>query len=193
MALPIEKLGQGLRALRERRLNALRERRDSDVDPLTINSNLPPRQFHHFLPINQPTQIDLHDQQGPFASREANLSVESTPEGIKRRRMNETNMNDHKRYSSLDLSLKLSPPNTSLGNLPKPLKLPSSTHGASYLSSILDINGNLGELPSLIAMGCTHCLMYVVVPEAETKCPKCKNSKLIDKFRVNPTKEPNKN
>ncbi|KAK7280521.1 hypothetical protein RJT34_25585 [Clitoria ternatea] len=103
--------------------------------------------------------------------------------------MNETEMNDRRSYLNLDLSLKLSLPNSNSGNLPKALKpitaqgaLPSLTHGASYLSSVLDINGSIGEFPSLIAMGCTCCLMYVMVPKAEITCPNCKNSKLVDKF-----------
>ncbi|CAK8574135.1 unnamed protein product [Lathyrus sativus] len=48
----------------------------------------------------------------------------------------------------------------------------------SNVSSVLD--SDLGgtakdELPSMILMGCSTCLMYVMVVKADPKCPKCKN------------------
>lgn len=61
----------------------------------------------------------------------------------------------------------------------------------SYLSSILD--SDLGgtakdELPSMILMRCTTCLMYLMVVKADSKCPKCKNQMMdAAKFWVNPT------
>ncbi|KAK8651447.1 hypothetical protein V6N13_141048 [Hibiscus sabdariffa] len=39
------------------------------------------------------------------------------------------------------------------------------------------------EEPSLVVMGCSYCLMYVMVSEVEPRCPRCRTSDLIDIFR----------
>ncbi|CAJ1967205.1 unnamed protein product [Sphenostylis stenocarpa] len=38
---------------------------------------------------------------------------------------------------------------------------------------------NSPEGISLVLVGCPHCLMYVMINEADHKCPKCKNTTLI--------------
>ncbi|GAY59850.1 hypothetical protein CUMW_197630, partial [Citrus unshiu] len=54
-------------------------------------------------------------------------------------------------------------------------------------------NPRHANLPSLILMGCTHCYIYVMVSEADPKCPKCSSSVLLDMFRESPAKKSRKN
>ena len=41
------------------------------------------------------------------------------------------------------------------------------------------------ETASLVLMGCTHCLIYVMVSKVDPKCPKCMSSVLLDIFCEN--------
>jgi hypothetical protein len=67
-----------------------------------------------------------------------------------------------------------------------------STPMPSYLSSMLgfDLGGTTkDELPSKILMGCTNCLMHMVVFTSDPMCPMCKKHGLIGaKFQGNPAK-----
>ncbi|KAG4947029.1 hypothetical protein JHK87_043036 [Glycine soja] len=40
-------------------------------------------------------------------------------------------------------------------------------------------NNNHLEAPSLVLVGCPHCLMYLMISEDNLKCPKCKSINLI--------------
>ncbi|KAG5106120.1 hypothetical protein JHK82_043090 [Glycine max] len=40
-------------------------------------------------------------------------------------------------------------------------------------------NNNNNEAPSLVLVGCPHCLMYQMISEDNLKCPKCKSINLI--------------
>ncbi|KAK8531712.1 hypothetical protein V6N12_053175 [Hibiscus sabdariffa] len=48
------------------------------------------------------------------------------------------------------------------------------------------------EEPSLVVMGCSNCLMYVMVSEIEPRCPRCRTSVLIDIFHPKLDKKPKK-
>lgn len=36
------------------------------------------------------------------------------------------------------------------------------------------------ETKAMLLVGCTRCLMYVMLPEIDPKCPKCKSTVLLD-------------
>ncbi|KAL5159206.1 hypothetical protein HKD37_15G043561 [Glycine soja] len=40
-------------------------------------------------------------------------------------------------------------------------------------------NNHHPEAPSLVLVGCPHCLMYLMISEDNLKCPKCKSINLI--------------
>lgn len=69
----------------------------------------------------------------------------------------------------------------------------SSSSLPLYLSSILgsDFGGTAkAELPSMIVMGCTLCLMHTMVSKGDPRCPMCKNHLfVVDKFQMNPAKK----
>ncbi|GAV81597.1 hypothetical protein CFOL_v3_25051 [Cephalotus follicularis] len=100
--------------------------------------------------------------------------------------------------SSLDLNLKLSTPTvyyedetSNRSDISTPLSQ------QSCMSSDLSSNKNLEDtnkvqVSSLILMGCSQCIIYVMVPEADPICPKCNSSILIDIFRDNPAKKSRK-
>ncbi|KAH1033966.1 hypothetical protein AAZX31_20G007400 [Glycine max] len=128
--------------------------------------------------------------------RGVNFQVEAAQKGVKKRSLTESGMNEHENCVGLDLELKLSLAGSSSGNLSNALKsttsrtlLPSSSSSHKvYLPSLLGINGNHEPTP-LIATGCPHCLYYVMISEADPKCPNCKSYNLIDMFQENPTKK----
>ncbi|XP_050885540.1 uncharacterized protein LOC127091063 [Lathyrus oleraceus] len=100
------------------------------------------------IDLNQPSQPEFHD--------EYNFEVE--PTSVERRNI-----------SLSGLTIKSE-------NIENGVRFSASL--PSYLSSILD--SDLGgtakdELPSMILMRCTTCLMYLMVVKADSKCPKCKN------------------
>lgn len=98
---------------------------------------------------------------------------------------------------NLDLELRLSPPGLSLeGKSSKESNTSPLSSQDMRLALCLKLDDILhkslaDEVPSLYVMGCTSCLMYVMVPETNPKCPKCKNA-LMDLFRENPAKRSRK-
>lgn len=98
---------------------------------------------------------------------------------------------------NLDLELRLSPPGLSLeGKSSKESNTSPLSAEDMRLALCLKLDDILhkslaDEVPSLYVMGCTSCLMYVMVPETNPKCPKCKNT-LMDLFRDNPAKRSRK-
>lgn len=44
---------------------------------------------------------------------------------------------------------------------------------------------SVDSIPSLVLIGCTDCYFYVMVSEADPKCPKCGTYDLLDQFRGN--------
>ncbi|KAK9283113.1 hypothetical protein L1049_011344 [Liquidambar formosana] len=108
-------------------------------------------------------------------------------------------MDDGGKILDFDLNLKLSPPRL---NDPKDDSVNGSSSSlSSFQSSCMSLDLNINEPPqdidlpemsSLIVMGCTRCLMYVMVPKMEPQCPKCKSDVLLDIFRESPAKKTEK-
>ncbi|XVF00031.1 hypothetical protein REPUB_Repub03eG0251200 [Reevesia pubescens] len=112
-------------------------------------------------------------------------------EGRKRSFM-EMEMGEEEKRSILDLNLRLTPlglhqndhlssnqyselSSTSTSSC-KPFNLDSSSEEVEFSDTKF-------EEPSLILMGCSRCLIYVMVSEINPKCPNCNTSILIDIFR----------
>ncbi|KAM3357355.1 hypothetical protein P3S68_020285 [Capsicum galapagoense] len=41
-------------------------------------------------------------------------------------------------------------------------------------------HANTPEVPPMVLVGCPRCLMYVMLAEGDSSCPKCKNTCLLD-------------
>ncbi|KAH7862384.1 hypothetical protein Vadar_004179 [Vaccinium darrowii] len=86
-------------------------------------------------------------------------------------------MGIHKMNHKLDLKLNLSPPMSysQVEESPKGSCVSSElspTRSLCYPSS--------PEAKRMMLMGCPQCLMYVMLSEADPKCPKCKTSVLLE-------------
>ncbi|CAL9205608.1 unnamed protein product [Musa hybrid cultivar] len=55
-----------------------------------------------------------------------------------------------------------------------------SPRGSSSPSSCLSSEADSPEGPSMVLAGCPRCLMYVMLPGDDPKCPKCKSAVLLD-------------
>lgn len=96
----------------------------------------------------------------------------------------------------VDLDLRLALPGVSLGG--KSSKASPISSQETHISFDLNPNDDkanspMEELPSLALMGCPRCFIYVMVSEADPKCPNCKSYSLLDKFRDNPVKRTRNN
>ncbi|KAJ8754765.1 hypothetical protein K2173_012154 [Erythroxylum novogranatense] len=90
--------------------------------------------------------------------------------------------------SKLDLRLNLSPP--SVGQMMESPNRSAMVSPTSPLSSCVSLelnqeNGthphsNSPEATSMVLVGCSRCLMYVMLSEDDPKCPKCKSTVLLD-------------
>ncbi|EHA8591002.1 hypothetical protein COCNU_scaffold030165G000020 [Cocos nucifera] len=58
-----------------------------------------------------------------------------------------------------------------------------SLASASPPSSCVSSGSNSPEATTMVLAGCTRCLMYVMLPQEDPKCPKCKNAVLLDFLR----------
>ncbi|XWS65687.1 hypothetical protein CRYUN_Cryun05aG0134800 [Craigia yunnanensis] len=142
---------------------------------ITLNSiNFVP---NNCLNINQPTNDNEKCDKGE-ASRKRSFMEMETGEEEKRR--------------SLDLNLRLTPlglhqKDDISSNQYSEISSTSSCmpHNLDSSSSeeVEFSNTTFGEYPSLILMGCSRCLIYVMVSEINPKCPSCHSSILIDIFR----------
>lgn len=87
---------------------------------------------------------------------------------------------------TLGLELKLSPPpRVATSLLYADLSSESSTSLSS--TSVHSLEGSCvsseakaEETKAMLLVGCPRCLMYVMVPEVDPKCPKCKSTVLLD-------------
>ncbi|KAE9585361.1 hypothetical protein Lal_00017799 [Lupinus albus] len=83
----------------------------------------------------------------------------------------------------LDLKVNLSPPRAEhhRGGLAWS-PTPSSTVSppTSCVSSDDNRYSNSPEATSIVLVGCPRCLMYVMLSQEDPKCPKCKNTVLVD-------------
>lgn len=108
-------------------------------------------------------------------------------------------MNKHVMNTNVDLELRLSPAGVSF-RAKSSYQSETSSLSSPETCILLDLNSRdhldnsfKVEEASLILMGCTRCLIYVMVSEADPKCPKCKSSSyFVDVFRDNPAKRSRK-
>lgn len=88
----------------------------------------------------------------------------------------------------LDLKLNLSPPRVSHPMVVSPRNRSSTASPSS--SCVSSENQDEGRrycsspeaATSMVLVGCPRCLMYVMLADAEPKCPKCKSSVLLNVF-----------
>ncbi|KAI8562942.1 hypothetical protein RHMOL_Rhmol03G0075100 [Rhododendron molle] len=88
----------------------------------------------------------------------------------------------------LDLKLNLSPPRANRHAESPAAASPTSSCVSSELNqdeSTLRYS-NSPEATSMMLVGCPRCLMYVMLAEADPRCPKCKSTVLLDVFNENP-------
>ncbi|CAJ2654729.1 unnamed protein product [Trifolium pratense] len=88
-------------------------------------------------------------------------------------------MSKRERSPTLGMGLSLSPPGTAATS-------PQSTESFStefvvHSSEGSCVSCNIAEeTKAMLLVGCTRCLMYVMLPEVDPKCPKCKSTVLLD-------------
>ncbi|KAG5556471.1 hypothetical protein RHGRI_006919 [Rhododendron griersonianum] len=91
----------------------------------------------------------------------------------------------------LDLKLNLSPPRAN-PHAESPATASPTSPPSSCVSSELNQDestlrySNSPEATSMMLVGCPRCLMYVMLAEADPRCPKCKSTVLLDVFNENP-------
>lgn len=86
-------------------------------------------------------------------------------------------MSKRTRSPPLGVELNLWPPRTAT------LSLSSETSSTEFVHSSEGScvsGGAAEETKTMLLVGCTRCLMYVMVPEVDPKCPKCKSTTLLD-------------
>lgn len=93
----------------------------------------------------------------------------------------------------LDLKLHLSPPGSasvqspSLSSKASPSSTPSSCVSSEHKQEDIIQFSNSPDAISMILVGCRRCMMYILLPEKDPKCPKCKSRDLIKEFRNSST------
>ncbi|XP_060188408.1 protein GL2-INTERACTING REPRESSOR 1-like [Lycium barbarum] len=93
----------------------------------------------------------------------------------------------------LDLKLNLSPPRENIFPISPSRSSSYSSLERSPASSCISgeptpddhqqFFGSPETTTSMMLVGCPRCLMYVMLPVEDPKCPKCKSSVLLDFFR----------
>ncbi|KAI5674415.1 hypothetical protein M9H77_14779 [Catharanthus roseus] len=92
----------------------------------------------------------------------------------------------------LDLKLNLSPPrgnqrvqSPSRSSTASPTSPPSSCVSSELNQEENYSFSNSPEATSMIVAGCPRCLMYIMLPEKDPRCPKCKSTVLLEVFNDN--------
>lgn len=88
-------------------------------------------------------------------------------------------MSKRSRSSTLEVAvgLKLSPPRAATSSLSSESLSTECVHSSEGSC----VSGDAAEeTKTMLLVGCTRCLMYVMVPEVDPKCPKCKSTMLLD-------------
>ncbi|TYK11779.1 uncharacterized protein E5676_scaffold304G001060 [Cucumis melo var. makuwa] len=148
--------------------------------------------FNKSLVLKGSSSIELKD-----SSNLTMMKSETDKKETKRRYAVETGTAANENDAYLDL--KLSPPGVySRGKSSNESKSSSPSSQDSCISAEVESNLNSEdnlrvESSPLIVMGCTFCLLYVMVTDADPRCPKCKRSGLLDAFRGNQLKRSRKN
>ncbi|KAJ9175448.1 hypothetical protein P3X46_014000 [Hevea brasiliensis] len=154
---------------------------EGDYDMLGLIINHLHQEFHGSLDLNYPHPIlkstqshfDLSSQ--PLQSKPifyGEIEVRRPQKEDKKKCHMEMETDKEVNKMSHDLNLRLSPP----GMNPKDLS--SNQLEISQSPSIESCD----NMVPLILMGCTKCLIYVMVCEVDPKCPNCKTSFFIDIF-----------
>ncbi|URD82700.1 hypothetical protein MUK42_02448 [Musa troglodytarum] len=105
--------------------------------------------------------------------------VELRRKRSRRRRM--SRRSGHGESQKLDLKLNLALPTR--GDTSRRMATTGgddSPRGSSSPSSCLSSEADSPEGPSMVLAGCPRCLMYVMLPGDDPKCPKCKSAVLLD-------------
>ncbi|PON70282.1 hypothetical protein PanWU01x14_082060 [Parasponia andersonii] len=98
------------------------------------------------------------------------------------------------RTVGIDLDLKLSPPDEHHSPVVPNRSRPKSSEEENFPSKSFDVDVNYKDFncaapkvePScLVLMGCSRCLLYVMVSKVDPKCPNCRSSILLDMFCEN--------
>ncbi|CAL0302712.1 unnamed protein product [Lupinus luteus] len=138
-------------------------------------------QHNRPIDINQPPEIENHGHTS--VGHETNFEVKSTPEESKEISVVETMMNEHGSGLGVDLKLETSrqSPSSCISSLS------SAPFNKTSISSMSGSNENLDDAsedegPELKVVGCTKCLMYMLVSKDNPRCIICKSRVLIDKF-----------
>lgn len=90
----------------------------------------------------------------------------------------------------LDLKLNLSPPrvNPRVQSPSRSSTVSPTSPPSSCVSSEMNPDdagygfSNSPEATSMIVAGCPRCLMYIMLPEKDPRCPKCKSTVLLEVF-----------
>lgn len=150
--------------------------------------------FNKSLVLKSSSSIELND------SSNLTMKESGVPDKKETKRRYAVEMGTAANENDAYLDLKLSPPGVySRGKSSNDSKSSSprsqdSCISAEVESNVNSENNNLRlESSPLIVMGCTFCLLYVMVTDADPRCPKCKNPGLLDVFRGNQVKRLRKN
>ncbi|GMJ11842.1 hypothetical protein HRI_004853400 [Hibiscus trionum] len=113
-----------------------------------------------------------------------------------------TEIGEEENGKNVDLNLRLTPLGLRLKDRFSSNQCPETSSVSLSTSSCMPLNNEdspgeevefsntIVEEPSLVVMGCSNCLMYVMVSEIEPSCPRCHSSVLIDIFRPKSDKKP---
>ncbi|KAK2380059.1 protein GL2-INTERACTING REPRESSOR [Trifolium repens] len=87
-------------------------------------------------------------------------------------------MNKRERSPTLGMGLSLSQPGTAATSSQSTESFSTefvhSSEGSCVSCNVAE------ETKAMLLVGCTRCLMYVMLPEVDPKCPKCKSTMLLD-------------
>ncbi|KAL3532138.1 hypothetical protein ACH5RR_005659 [Cinchona calisaya] len=91
--------------------------------------------------------------------------------------------------SKLDLELNLSPPrgnplvqSPSRSSTVSPTSSQNSCVSSEVNQEDTYIFSNSPDSTAMIVAGCPRCLMYIMLPEKDPRCPKCKSTVLLGVF-----------
>ncbi|KAM7499889.1 hypothetical protein LguiA_024303 [Lonicera macranthoides] len=81
--------------------------------------------------------------------------------------------------SKLELKLNSTPQRGNNRRVESPVTSPTSSCVSSEVNT--DVHSSSPEASSsMMLVGCPRCLMYVMLAEADPRCPKCKSTVLLD-------------
>ncbi|KAK6929044.1 hypothetical protein RJ641_005249 [Dillenia turbinata] len=115
------------------------------------------------------------------------IEVSALERSTKKRCLSKAKFSEDKENQVLDLSLNLTPPGAKPNNecKGKSSSLSSTKHSSvssasNGIEKFYNIDAN--KVPTLVVMGCSRCLMYVMAVDKDPRCPRCKKDGLLDFF-----------